>query len=147
MVANGQRPRGVHDFHLTSTVGFNSSVPSHTMERRIFPSSLPERPDQHRWPRDIEEAFGKMESAYHNAVRLIRNEDGEPLDLRARSQILRFQIIPILQALENSMPNYPNWISQCAEAIMSLSVDLMMMAQSLETMYLAYLSNKKDLYW
>jgi hypothetical protein len=104
------------------------------MEQTNLPAHLPIRPDQQPWPPEIQDAFTKISDAHRSAIRVIRNEDGEPLDLRARSQNLRFQIIPIIEALEVSMPNYPDWITQCAMAIMSLSVDLMIMADSLESM-------------
>ena len=110
----------------------------------MLPSHLPKRPDQQLWLLEIRDAFSRILQAYNNAARLIRNEDGDLTDLRARSQHLRSHTIPILEALEIPLANYPEWTTQCAEAIMSLAIDLIVVAQSLEAQSVLPLSKTRS---
>ena len=80
-----------------------------------FPE-LPPHPSGENWSDVVCEAHQILSKAYDDSSALLRLEDGDPLRLHLHATQILNRKIPILQALEQEVPD-PAWIANCAEAL------------------------------
>ena len=87
-----------------------------------FPS-LPEPIASDGWSYGVLQAHEILTKAYYDSSSLLRFEDGDPIRLQRHSERLTKRMVPILQALEEEVPD-PTWIAECTHALASLICEL-----------------------
>ena len=75
--------------------------------------ALPPLPPRDFWNPDICCAHEVLQDAYQHAVRLLRQEDNDPLQIRIHADHICQQIMPLLEALHCEMGDI-NWMMMCA---------------------------------
>lgn len=95
---------------------------------------LPETPDHFQWGVNVHQAHNIITTAYTRADTLLRQEEADPVRLRVHSDQIANRIIPILEALEPEVGDQA-WITECAETLGCLMVDLVRAAATADKVY------------
>ena len=89
-----------------------------------LPTEIPALPDRHdvhvAWSANVSRAHEVMSDVYRHAIRVLRQDDCEPLQLMFHIDAVLSDAIPLLEALEESEGEtghkFPKtWLHHCAE--------------------------------
>ena len=105
------------------------------MARQLCFPDLPGLEINQAWSQHVLDAHTRISSSHKQAIRFLQLEENEPMRLRLHSENITNRSIPLLKALENDMQNYSEWIRECAEALVTIAIDLAKMANALDEVY------------
>ena len=92
---------------------------------------FPNLPLRNYWSPNVIHAHDILKEAYQQALRLLQQEDWDPLRLRIHSDQLNHQMVPLLAALHHEIGDV-NWIELCAHCLGKLVRDLEEAAHTME---------------